>query len=82
MRVLNDFHCDSCGHTQELYVDNLAQYAVCQKCDGEATKLLRPVKLDFIGKNFGIGSTTGEDQWVKRREKQIAWEKKRDWYEP
>lgn len=82
MRVLNDFHCGTCDHTQELFVDNLLTVTECQKCGGEATKLTQAVNFELNTSGGGIGYPTAEDKWVKRREKQMAWEKKRSYYEP
>lgn len=79
MRVLNDFQCPS-GHINEHLVDNTTTSVACQYCGSDATRVLRPVRsqLDPFRGHF----PTAADQWVKRREKRQAEERKHSSFDP
>lgn len=77
MRVLNDYHCPSCGMTEELFVDNSTVTVVCQHCDATATKV-RTVPNFTLPGNDPIGFPTAADKWVKKREQKMAQERRED----
>ncbi len=75
MRVFNDFHCDSCGVTEEHFLENDAKQCTCPSCGAIARKILRPINFQLPG-NDPSGFPTAADKWVKKREQKLAQEKK------
>ena len=75
MRVLNDFTCDHCGHTEEHFRENEVKTVDCLECGGIARKV-RSIPKFMLPGNDPAGFPTAADKWVKNREQKIAQEKK------
>ena len=76
MKVLNDFHCPSCGRTEERFVDNTIVSVDCLHCNVSATKVRSVPNFQLPG-NDPAGFPTAHDQWAKKRQQKIAEERKR-----
>jgi len=63
LRVLNDFKCSE-GHVHEMWVERDAKVAPCASCGREATKIIRPLTVKFIGG----GWPDKQDKWAKAHE--------------
>lgn len=64
MRVLNDFVCISCGHSEEKLTD--VDQVMCPECGGDATRMMGAptVRLEGI-----TGAFPGaHHRWAKIRE--------------
>ena len=77
MRVLNDYVCDKCGTREEHFLENDITSIECQSCGGVAKKAIGTPKLK-LPFNDPAGFPTEYARWGKRRDKQIALEKKAD----
>jgi putative FmdB family regulatory protein len=75
MRVLNDFYCPSCGHEEELFLENDVDHTTCQKCGDIARKVINAIAFQLPG-NDPAGFPTAADKWVKKREQKMAQERK------
>ena len=74
MRVFNDFRCDQCGSTEELFLENGTTHCTCQSCGGTARKVQRPIRSKLPTNDPGFPGAY--DKWAKDRDKKIAAEKK------
>ena len=63
MRVLNDYKCNE-GHVNEMWVDRETKEVPCPTCGKEATKIIRPLTVKFIGGGWPDKS----DKWAKAHE--------------
>lgn len=77
MKVLNDFRCDNCGTTKELFLDNNTHHVDCLDCGGVAEKV-RSVPNFVLPGNDPAGFPTAADKWVKKREQKIREEQRTD----
>ena len=64
MRIMLDFKCTVCDHTDERYVDNTTEYIECSICNSKATRMISTPTISLEGYS---GSFPGAA---------IAWEKK------
>ena len=67
MRVLNDFKCEVCSFTKEIFEDVNTRIVRCKECDGDAHKIIGNCNfaLDPISGHFP-GAT---DKWARHHEK-------------
>jgi hypothetical protein len=64
MRIMLDFKCTVCDHTDERYVDNTTEYTECSICNSKATRMISTPTISLEGYS---GSFPGAA---------AAWEKK------
>ncbi len=77
MRVLNDYICDKCGSRDEHFLENDITLIECQDCGGVARKAIGAPNLK-LPYNDPVGFPTSHAKWAKRRDRQIAHERKSD----
>jgi len=74
MKVLNDFKCPD-GHVTEFFTDATTTEVRCNACGKAAVKTLSKVNAKFNATGR-FATTKAVLQWEKRRERQIALERK------
>lgn len=79
--LLFDFKCDKCGELTEGWAESSATDATvaCEHCGGTAKRIISGVtfKLDGISGDF----PTAYEQWDKKRQKQMKWERSRSYHD-
>lgn len=74
MKVLNDFKCPD-GHITEIFAEATTTEVGCSVCGKGAVKSLSKVNAKFNATGR-FATTKAKLQWEKRRERQIAHERK------
>lgn len=80
MRVLNDFHCDHCGWSDELLVDNDVKTVACQDCPNVATRVQPMPRASLDPHDAGFPGAWGK--WERQREQKRRLETKDSGFDP
>ena len=78
MKTLRDFHCESCGATQERYMDSGVTCIPCA-CGGS---MIRVIGMPNIQLEGITGAFPGaHERWARVREEKAAIHKRKSYYE-